>query len=124
MSLKKVGFFFELPEDDQRKELSRLRRSEGSLNESKIVNYLTTGIDTGVAMIIERDLLSDPPKPLGEAVLKSDGEWVWPVSLAYYVSTYHVDLPDEFVEVMARNAWRVREDVELSSEFPEGHVEM
>ena len=60
MSYKKVGFFLELTEDEQRNELARLRRPEGSLDESKIIDYLSSGVNAGVAMVVEHDVLCDP----------------------------------------------------------------
>ncbi len=124
MPCKRVGFFFELSEDEQRNELTRLRRWSGAPDESKIIEYLLSGVDAGVAMVIEHDVLCDPPKPLGEAVIKSDGEWAWPASLAYYVGKYHIALPTEFVAKMARHGWRVPANAKCVSETPEGHVEM
>lgn len=32
---------------------------------------------------------------------------MWPLDLPYYVERYHVVVPDEFVEHMKRNEWRV-----------------
>ena len=124
MPYEKVGFFFEFSEDEQRDELGRLRRADGSPDESKIVEYLSSGIDAGVAMVIEHDVLCDPPRPIGEAVLRSDGEWIWPASLVYYVQTYHLELPMRFLDQMARNGWRVPENAEYVPEIPEGHVEI
>jgi hypothetical protein len=35
----------------------------------------------------------------------TDGVWIWPPDLAYYVRHYHVSLPGEFVAHMRRNGW-------------------
>ena len=35
------------------------------------------------------------------------GQWVWQGGLAYYVETYGVGLPEEFVEHMKASAWVV-----------------
>jgi hypothetical protein len=37
----------------------------------------------------------------------TDGTWVWPEGLAHYVEVHHVPLPDEFLETMRRNRWKV-----------------
>jgi hypothetical protein len=37
----------------------------------------------------------------------SDGEWVWPQALAHYVQRHWVYLPEEFVDTMRSNDWRV-----------------
>ena len=122
MPYKKVGFFFELDPTEQRKELDQLRRPMGVPDEARIINYLSSGTDVGVEMTMEHDLLCDPARALGPAVLKSDGDWLWPASLAHYVRSYHIELPAEFVRHMARNEWRTPETG--SPTIPEGHVQM
>jgi hypothetical protein len=37
----------------------------------------------------------------------TDGQWVWPEGLAHYVQRHWVCLPDEFMETMRSNGWRV-----------------
>jgi hypothetical protein len=35
----------------------------------------------------------------------TDGVWVWPEYLEYYVATYHVELPKAFVRHMEQSSW-------------------
>ena len=48
--------------------------------------------------------------------IATDGRWVWPRDLAYYVGEYHGSLPPEFVEHMRACRWKAptftREDME------------
>ena len=37
----------------------------------------------------------------------TDGEWLWPGDLSYYVRKYALKLPEEFVETMQKNEWKV-----------------
>jgi hypothetical protein len=37
----------------------------------------------------------------------TDGEWSWPEGLAHYVEFHNLTLPEEFVETMRTNQWRV-----------------
>lgn len=37
----------------------------------------------------------------------TDGNWVWPEGLAHYIEAHEVRLPDEFVDGMQKNSWRV-----------------
>lgn len=124
MPYKRIGFFFELSPDVQRKQLNELRKEEPHVNESQILDYLSSGVDAGVAMIVEHDVLKEPPKPLGEAVLRSDGEWIWPASLAYYVREYHLELPSDFIRKMKDQNWQIPSSVKFTPEIPEGHIEM
>ena len=46
----------------------------------------------------------DPPK--GNASVPSgytDGIWLWPGDLVYYVENYNLKLPDDFVGTMRKN---------------------
>ena len=47
----------------------------------------------------------DNTKGVAPQELRTDGEWVWLGDLAYYVEKYAVDLPQEFLEHMARREW-------------------
>jgi hypothetical protein len=46
------------------------------------------------------------PSALGDRDL-TDGVWVWPEGLAHYVETHCVRLPDEFMNHMRSQGWRV-----------------
>ena len=120
---KKVGFFFEQSADEQRSQLNSLRNVEPHIREAEIIQYLNSGVEAGVYMMHEHDYLKEPPAFIVEAILKSDGEWIWPASLAYFVREYHLTLPTEFLEKMEQQNWRVSPDVEYSPEIPDGHVE-
>ena len=36
----------------------------------------------------------------------TDGEWTWPMSLAYYVEQYRVGIPQEFLAHMQQHGWQ------------------
>jgi hypothetical protein len=79
---------------------------EGQENEDKIASYLESAASySGVGKIVG-DLL-DPNAP---AVLfpgrRTDGLYVWPAELAYYVRKYHVRVPRELADRMASLNWR------------------
>jgi hypothetical protein len=46
------------------------------------------------------------PSGLGDRDL-TDGVWVWPEGLAHYVEVHAVRLPDEFIDHMRSQGWRV-----------------
>jgi hypothetical protein len=46
------------------------------------------------------------PSALGDRDL-TDGVWVWPEGLAHYVQVHSVRLPDEFIDHMRSQGWRV-----------------
>lgn len=39
----------------------------------------------------------------------TDGEWIWPIELSYYVRTYDVAVPKEFIQHARANGWQVPE---------------
>jgi hypothetical protein len=51
------------------------------------------------------DVLTKDSRPIAPLATLTDGVWVWPADLAYYIETYHVRLPDEFAEHAASNSW-------------------
>lgn len=46
----------------------------------------------------------------------TDGTYLWPCELAYYVAKYHVRLPEAFVEHMASKNWMPPDPSEIDFE--------
>lgn len=44
----------------------------------------------------------------------TDSKWVWPEGLAHYVRQHSIQLPQEFLDHMAQNDWKL---VEVDTEF-------
>ena len=72
-----------------------------------IVAYLRGGKLTWASNGSVHDVLADRWTPVGgtPGYLRTDGTWVWPDELAYYIEKYHVELPDEFVRHMAAHGF-------------------
>ena len=124
MKLRRIGHFYELSSDSQRQEIRNLRGSLHAPLKQKALRYLRSGVNTGIVMMVEYDHSSMPEACLGSVGLMSDGKWIWPSSLAYYVETYDLGLPADFLEDMANNDWSVPPDTKVPFEVPEGHVAM
>lgn len=124
MTLNRVGFFFEDSEADQVTQLNLLRRDQPSKFEPMIIQYLKSGTDCGVVMTMEQDPLCSPAKVIGGGVLKTDGVWTWPLSLVYFVETYHLELPNNFLDRMASLNWIAPPDVDVITDIPDGHIEL
>jgi hypothetical protein len=123
MTLHKVGFFFELDPQSHRAEVQKY---PGSVQEDKsnITQYLRSGVQVGTVMVVEQDFSCDPPKTLGPVWLQSDGKWIWPHSLAYYVDKYNVALPTEFIEDMRKSRWAVPQRAIVTIDLPDEYVKM
>lgn len=92
-------------------------------DESLLLSYLGQGIDCGIYN--DPGLLFDVLRPgerIGDAVFReyvpdsrrrhphimlTDGTWVWPGALLYYVSAYHVRLPERFRSHAAASGWKI-----------------
>ncbi|MEA2616235.1 MAG: hypothetical protein QOE72_2018 [Chloroflexota bacterium] len=108
MTLRRVGYFRELPHGDP--ESAALRESVGAAsveNESAILTYLTHGNVLATSPMLVHDALDAGGQPLGTLQILTDGTWEWPSDLAHYVRTRHVRLPADFVRHMASHHWEV-----------------
>jgi|SRR5215469_7062603 len=75
-------------------------------NEEDIARYLETApAYSGLGKIV-----GDALDPSANAVLfpgrRTDGLYIWPSELAYYVRKYHIRLPQDLIERMASLNWR------------------
>jgi len=120
----KVGFFFELDDQAFVSTLESLRRAEADPKEARILAYLGAGAACGVVPMLEEDLVEKPSTPIGVPELVTDGEYVWPTTLCYYVKKYHIALPDEFVRHMRANGWKVPQGIDGNAVKWEGETQI
>lgn len=85
--------------------------------ESMAVRYLEQGKTVLVSPHWVDDLLNAQMRRICQYSTLTDGTWIWPSDLVYYVKNYHVVLPEEFIEHMASRNWVVPElgDAELDA---------
>ncbi|MBQ6661407.1 MAG: hypothetical protein IJM57_08325 [Lachnospiraceae bacterium] len=108
MKLKTVGFYKEMSQGRETdKSIYECLHKEKDCNIEKICSYLNQGI----AFIVSPGNLQDVIRPengiSGVATAYTDGEWLWPGDLSYYVRKYALKLPEQFVETMQKNGWKV-----------------
>ena len=100
--------------------------------EAALLSYLSQGVVCGVYN--DRGLLfdalqpgrrideprPDSPRsaqvPVQPGLILTDGTWVWPGVLPYYVAEYHLRLPARFLRFAEEHHWRI----DPSSIDPEG----
>jgi len=98
INLKPVGFFHELPHGDPNgPSLAESRRDKAADYEYAVAEYLTKGSTYIVSPGPVWDVI-DGDGPIGTATVLTDGEWIWPSDLVYYLQTYHVELSPDFVK--------------------------
>jgi hypothetical protein len=69
------------------------------------VQYLNAAATLAATGSLVDDALDATKKAVAPLEIATDGMWVWPRDLAYYVGNYHVVLPSEFVEHMRICSW-------------------
>ena len=114
-TLRYVGNFFELGYDHQptapRLRASRGKRSRG--HKAEVLAYLRAGTTYIASPGIDRDFF-DERRRSDTRSLMTDGVYVWPELLSYYVDEHDVELPDEFEEHMAASGWKAPDTVDLT----------
>ena len=102
-----VGFYKELGfgHGDQ-SSLASARRDVAAPFEADLLNYLRSA--TGVAFCPSaRYDWFDPAICItdGGWDILCDGVWYWPSTLAYYLDTYHVEVPADLVSRARKRSW-------------------
>ncbi|RSN48803.1 hypothetical protein DMH12_25955 [Streptomyces sp. WAC 04229] len=109
--IRTVGFFREQASSwgiEREHSIHDLVRATGEADEEAVVQYLVSGADIFSEMGAELDILSTDAFPIaGGASLKTDGTWVWRLDLPHYVATYHVALPEDFLQTIRSRAYVV-----------------
>ncbi|MFD5633754.1 hypothetical protein ACFWJM_06360 [Streptomyces sp. NPDC127077] len=83
-------------------------RPGGEPDEAEIIGYLGRGAGIWAETSAGSDVL-DPEGPVmsGIGSLYTDGTWLWRQDLAYYLGTYHVSLPRDFLTHVRKARYRV-----------------
>src|SRR6266581_3349728 len=107
--MQRAGFFRELPHGDpDASSLHGLMRDQAMPYVDRVLFYL----EAAPTLIATGSMVDDVLNPSQEGVAReeiaTDGEWLWPRDLAYYVKQYNVDLPGAFVQHMRDRGWKPR----------------
>ncbi len=104
----RVGFFRELHDDPSLPSIREAIRSSRHPDEDRIVAYLNAGVCLAACGGVQHDVLNPSSKRVTSPDMVTDGVWLWPGELPYYVAVHGVELPPEFVAHMQQNGWTVR----------------
>ena len=105
--MKLAGNFVELGWDDVgAPSLEKMKGQRALPNKSEVVAYLRAGAAFIVSPGYDEDYF-EPSRVAAVGTIRTDGEYAWPSSLAFYVEMYDVALAPEFEAHMQRNQWRV-----------------
>lgn len=114
MKLRPAGFFRELPHGHpDGLSLKEVLHPEARYDKEGAAAYLGKAPFIEFALGLARDIL-DPSGPIiGPLGIQTDGVWVWPSDLAYYVDRYNIALPPEFLAHLERQAYRLPTQEEI-----------
>jgi len=108
MNLRAFGFFRELEHGDpQGGSIHDLMRAEPGADEEQLARYLVSGVPIFGGSGVFHDVVSGSSRVIGAYQLLTDGTWIWPSDLAYYLRTYHLALPEQLVDHVRANGFVV-----------------
>ncbi len=118
MNLNSIGFYREM---SQGKETypsiyDVVNKGNAALVEN-ICSYLSNGTAVIVSPGVTMDAIDETAGVAGTGSSYTDGIWLWPDDLIYYVRKYNIALPDDFINTMKVNNWHnPGKDIDLSNE--------
>ena len=108
MIFKKVGFYKEMSHGkDTDDSIFNYINKENDDLVPDICNYLENGVVFIVSPGVVEDVINSDNGGIATPSIYTDGKWLWPEDLSYYVKNYKLKLPKEFVDDMINNNWKV-----------------
>ena len=75
-------------------------------DKTQIAEYLETAQVVATTSRLRFPCVLTGKKFMGSLSYRTDGEWLWPDDLAYYLREHHVRLPEKMLEVIRRNNYQ------------------
>lgn len=72
-------------------------------NKEVILNYLQKGTSIAVTMQVVKSLIKDDISIIGGVSYLTDGYWIWPNYLNFYVDKLSIELPSDFLNFISKN---------------------
>lgn len=108
MNIPHFGFFQDFPNSlSGEQPIRALMQAQPQDEEARIVEYLNSGELFIFCPGVRFDAVFPSDLIIGTGSVKTDGTWVWPDTLPYYVSKYHVRIPPEFIAHMRQQHWMI-----------------
>jgi hypothetical protein len=96
--------------------MRELMAAEPGEHQVEVVEYLRSGYIVGVVMSADLPDWFDPrcrANPIingrveGGVTPMTDGVWLWPAGLIYFIEKYNVRVPQEFIDHAASSGWHI-----------------
>jgi hypothetical protein len=105
--IRRLGFFRELGHgDEDGPSLVEARQTAPTMDQDHMAQYLDAGRTVAATGVLVDDVFDPGITGVAPLELVTDGAWVWPRDLAYYVRQYNVSLPEDFVSHVRKRAWQ------------------
>ena len=109
MALKRAGFFRELTHGDpEGPSIQRFANVFKAGENLVAARYLSGGAILATTGTFVDDYFEPSHTSVAPADIRTDGVWVWPADLAYYVEKYSVLVPEDFLLHMRTRISRLR----------------
>ena len=82
-------------------------------NKNEICEYLKKGMVLAACGQVVDDVINPERGIAGAPDDMTDGRWMWPADLVYYVENYDLQLPKEFIDYMKNNDWKIPTNINI-----------
>src|SRR4051812_6811294 len=107
--MHKAGFYRELAHGDAEGPSLEQAVGKGEYDGPELVAYLQAGEPLATTGELIDDVLDGANTGIAVLEVLTDGEWVYPSDLAYYVEQYQVELPVGLLQRAAQRGYQVPE---------------
>lgn len=113
MVLKRTGFFKEMKYGEEKDPSIFASINKPVDDKALICSYLRNGYVMAACSDVVNDVVSPGNGAIGSPDDLTDGFWLWPGDLVYYVEKYDLKLDDDFVDYMKSHSWSVPQDISI-----------
>ena len=108
MELMRQGYFREMPHGDENDPsiVSFINKADKDEIEN-ICAYLESGVPLVTCCGVSTDVIKPENGIAGTPTMYTDGKWVWPGDLSYYVRNYLLAFDPAFIADMRMKGWQV-----------------
>lgn len=114
MKLKRQGFYKEMPHaEESDPSILNFIQNEKNKEMKEICQYLKEGSVLVACGGIVQDVINPQNGGAGCPDMITDGIWIWPGNLPYYVMQYNLKLDEVFIQTMRENNWHVNSNADI-----------
>jgi len=116
MVLRRQGYYKEMPhgEETDPSIMDYINKNKENIN--LICEYLKNGYVLAACGAVVNDVICPENGVIGTPDDVTDGKWIWPADLAYYVQNYNLKLEDEFINYMIEKSWSIPKDIVIDED--------